>query len=457
MSACSAVENTAFCRGLEEKEVLRKMARSHRRGPVLKTVTSAAVVASIAMGAGAGLAQAAPEQGGTNPNDTAPQQGGTSPEVESPNAPEQGGTTPTPEPEAAPVEPATNYSPGPGTIPAPPQEAPYQPYVEPTTYSDNSGPTYETTYTPVPEQPLSAPKPTAPVRPIAPPQKKIRVGNYITDIPQGMSKKDVTSINEWAAYGEAKIAQNLIAVGVPRDAATRQAASTIIGVALGGAGGAVAGGVLAAPFGLLPGVIAGPLIGAGAGAITSVVAAGAGATLALGPAAGVGALIGVPAGAAVGVGAAALAGAAAGAVVGGTIGGATAYALGAGDPGAHPQEPWKQGDQQGTPKAPEATPLPNPKANQFELHLPAEQAAQAGLPRVDYVVNNRGDVNVAVGTATTGWSAEQANAPYQAMGANGSAEKENAKQYTKQNAPQIKQMLPGVTITWPQEIAPAHR
>ncbi|MFW0797732.1 hypothetical protein AAFP30_28280 [Gordonia sp. CPCC 205515] len=437
------------------------MSHSSRRKPLLTGVTSAALVASIAMGAGAGLAQAAPEQGGTNPNDTAPQQGGTSPDSEAPPVLEQGGTTPTPEP--APVEPAYNYNPGPGTLPSPPQEAPYQPYVEQSTYSGNSGPSYETTYTPIPEAPLTAPKPTAPVRPIAPPPEKIRVGNYITDIPKGMSKRDVTSINEWAAYGEAKIAQNLIAVGVPKDEASRRAAATIIGVALGGTTGAAVGSS-AALLGVVPGAVVGTGVGAIAGGIYNAVTFSAsalagpevyGPIIGLGAAAGAG--IGLVGGAAAGAAAAGAAGAATGAVIGGTIGGVTAYTLGAGDPGAHPVEPWKQGDKPGTPKAPEAKPLPNPKANQFELHLPAEKAAQAGLPRVDYVVNQRGDVNVQVGTAQTGWSAEQANAPYQAMGANGSAQKENAKRYTKQNAPQIKQVLPGVNISWPQEIAPAAR
>ncbi|MGV9709736.1 hypothetical protein ACWDTI_03635 [Gordonia sp. NPDC003424] len=438
------------------------MARSHRRGPVLKTVTSAALVASIAMGAGAGLAQAAPEQGGTNPNDTAPQQLGTSPESDAPQVLQQGGTTPTPEP-AAPVEPV--YTPGPGTLPAPPQEAPYQPYVEPTTH-DNTGPSYQTDYDPVPEKPLTAPKPTAPVRPIAPPPEKIRVGNFITDIPQGMAKRDVTSINEWAAYGEAKIAQNLIAVGVPKDEASRRAASTIIGVALGGTTGAAIGSTAA-----VPGAMAGALVGVPVGAIVGAIYNGVvfaqvnvvpgGGQVAYANLIGLGALagagIGLAAGTAIGAAAAGAAGAATGAVIGGTIGGATAYALGAGDPGARPTEPWKQGDTTtpGVRQAPEAAPVANPQANQFEVHLPAEKAAQAGLPKADYVVNQRGDVNVQVGTAKISWSAEQAAAPYQAMGASGPAQKANAAKYTKQNAPQIKQILPGVTISWPQEIAPA--
>ncbi|MYR07533.1 hypothetical protein GTV32_15030 [Gordonia sp. SID5947] len=416
-------------------------ATTDRRSPLLLSVTSAALVASIATGVGAGLAQAA-EQGGTSPTDTAPQQGGTSPTEP---APEQGGTTPTPE--VAPV-----VEPGPGSIPAPPQEAPYQSYVEPSTYT---APTYESTYNPVPAQPLTAPKPTAPVRPIAPPPEKIRVGNFITDIPKGMSTRDVNSINAWSAYGEAKIAQNLIAVGVPEDQASRQAASTIIGVMAGGTAGAVALGIPAAALGAAGGAIVGVPVGAVAGAVyNSVVFAPAiAATGGLAsPLVGLGALggagIGLAAGGAIGAAGVGAAGAAAGAVIGGTIGGALAYSLGAGDPGANPKEPWKQ-------NAPKPKPLPNPQANQFEFKLPAEKAAKSGLPAVDYTVNVRGDVDLQVGGFTTGWSAAQADAPYKALGAGGPQQKDNARTFTKQNAPQAKQVLPGVQISWPQEVAPA--
>ncbi|MFW0786286.1 hypothetical protein AAFP35_17420 [Gordonia sp. CPCC 206044] len=426
----------------------RDHASAARRGPLLKTVTSAALVASIATGMGAGLAHAAPEQGGTSPSDTAPQQGGTTP-TPSPGTPEQGGTTPTPE--AAPVN-----VPGPGTLPAPPQEAPYQSYVEPSNYT---APTYETNYQPLTQQPLSTPKPTAPVRPIAPPPDKIRVGNYVTDIPQGMSDKNVNSINAWSAYGEAKIAQNLISVGVPADEASRQAASTIIGVMAGGTAGAAALGIPAAAVGAVAGGVIGVPVGAVAGAIYNAVVFGPAVAATGGPVSpivGLGALggagIGLAAGAAIGAVGLGAAGATVGAVLGGAAGGALANALGAGDPGAHPKEPWKKGDK----NAPKAKPLPNPQGNQYELHLPAEKAAKAGLPKADYVVNQRGDVNLQVGGFKANWSAEQANAPYQALGAGGAQQKDNARKVTKQNEPNIKQILPGVQITWPQEIAPGH-
>ncbi|AZG47039.1 hypothetical protein [Gordonia insulae] len=410
-----------------------------RRVPLRMTVTSAALAATIATGLGAGMAQAVPEQGGTSPSDTAPQQGGTTPDAP---APQQGGTTPTPE-----VAPA--YNPGPGSIPAPPQEAPYQPYVEPGTYT---APSYDNAYNPVPNRPLTAPRPTAPVRPIAPPPEKIRVGNFVTEIPKGMSKKDVNSINAWSAYGEAKIAQGLISVGVPEDEASRQAASTIIGVMTGGTAGAVTLGIPAAVLGGVGGAVIGTGVGAVAGAIyNGVIFSPFAATpaypglIGLGAAAGAG--IGLAAGGAIGAIGVGAAGAAVGAAVGGTAGGALAYALGAGDPGAHPDEPWKQGG----PHAPKAKPLPNPGANQFEFTLAADEARKSGLPPVEYVVNNRGDVNVQVGSAKAHWSVEQALAPYGLLGGGAKQGEKSARDYTKQHSKQLESAAPGSEVAWPQE------
>lgn len=382
------------------------------------SLTSAAVAASIAAGFGAGMAQAVPHQGGTSPSDTAPQQGGTTPEQV---APQQGGTTPTPE--VAPV-----VVPGSGTIPAPPQEAPYQPYVEPTVYT---APTYEDSYNPVPERPFTAPKPVAPVRPIAPPPEKIRIGNVITDIPEGMSEKDVNSVNAWSAYGEAKIAQGLISVGVPEDEASRQAASTIIGVMIGGTAGAVALGIPTAAMGAAGGALIGLGVGTVVASVTGIVPAPA-----IG--AGIGAVVG-----GIGVGAA---GAAVGAAIGGTAGGAIAYTLGAGDPGANPDEPWKPGD-------PQATPLPNPDANQFELTLSREDAQKAGLPPVDYVVNSRGDVDASIAGIELNWTAEQAMAPYAVLGA-GAAK--SALDATKQRTEEAEKAIPNLHVAWPQEVAPVN-
>ncbi|WAC57598.1 hypothetical protein OVA31_10365 [Gordonia sp. SL306] len=396
-------------------------------------MTSAALAASIAAGVGAGLAQAAPEQGGTSPSDTAPQQGGTTPDAP---APEQGGTTPTPQ-----VAPA--YTPGPGSIPGPPQEAPYQSYVAP-----DSGTSYEDAYTPLPSQPLRVPRVVKPVRPIAPPPKKIRVGNFVSDIPKGMSQRDVTSVNEWSAYGEAKIAQGLISVGVPEDEASRQAASTIIGVMTGGTAGAVTLGIPAAVMGAAGGAVIGTGVGAVAGAVYNGVIFGPpGAPI--GGVAGAG--IGFAAGAAIGAAGAGAAGAAVGAVLGGTAGGALAYALGAGDPGAHPKDPWKQNE----PKAPNAKPLPGSGGNQFEYRLAAHDARKSRLPAVDYVVNHRGDVTVTVGAWKANWSVEEAVAPYALLGAGAPQGENSARNMTKQHSDQIRSAVPGGEVNWPQEAASA--
>ena len=140
--------------------------------------------------------------------------------------------------------PSYNYNPGPGAIPAPPREAPYRPYADPQAYNQ---PNYDTVYNPARPRAYTLPRPVAPVRPIAPPPKTLRVGNFLVEEDQlkrdapWLTDRQRVSINEWSAYGEAKIAQGLISVGVPEDEASRQAASTIIGVALGGTAAAAVG------------------------------------------------------------------------------------------------------------------------------------------------------------------------------------------------------------------------
>ncbi|MFV3114817.1 hypothetical protein [Gordonia amicalis] len=386
----------------------------HRRrrrpsGPVL-SVTSAVVAVSIT--AGAGAAFAVPEQGGTDPSDSAPGQGGTSPSDVAPGAPAPGDTV---------VQPVV--VPGPGSVPGPPVEAPYR------SYDDASSWSYERPYSPVITNPV-VPRVAPPVRPIAPPPDKIRVGNFVTDIPEGLSDRDVNSINAWSAYGEAKIAQGLISVGVPEDEASRRAAATIIGVMAGGTAGAVALGI--------PSAVVGAVGGAGVGAIAGAIITGvptAGANAPYG--AGVGALIGAGVG---GVGGAA-AGAAVGFALGGTAGGLLAYSLGAGDPGATPEEPWRQNGPRHT--APEGG-----GANQFEFHLAAEDARRSGLPAVDYVVNNRGDVNVKVGSSVHKWSGAQARLPYAVFGPR---VEESARDWTRAQSDNLKKTIPGSEVLWPAE------
>lgn len=405
-----------------------------------RMIAAAVVAGTLATGFAAGPALAEPEQGGTG--QSTPEQGGT---TSTPQAPEQGGTsTPAPTPRVT--------EPGPGFIPSPPQEAPYQPYVAPQTYSE---PTYERPYTPTPPQAFTAPKPTRPVAPIAPPPEMMRVGNYVVPVKDvkkqvpGITQAQINSINEWSAYGEAKIAQGLISVGVPEDEASRQAAATIIGVMGGGTAGALVLGVPAAVVGGLGGAAIGAGIGFGVGSFPApgpqtpgAVAIGAG----IGAAAGAAAL-GIPA-------------AVVGGVAGGTVGGLLAHALGAGDPGANPAQPRLPGQPAPQPRtAPQSAPT---GPNQFEVRLAAPDAARAGLPAVDYQVNVRGDVSASVDvagqTVRAGWSGEQAQAPYDALGAGGAKAQETVRQWTEQATDQLSKAVPGLHVAWPgQQKTPAHR
>ena len=408
-----------------------------------RMIAAAVVAGTLATGFAAGPAFAEPEQGGTG--QSTPEQGGT---TSTPQTPEQGGTS-TPAPTPPVIEP------GPGFIPSPPQEAPYQPYVAPQTYSE---PTYERPYTPTPPQAFTAPKPTRPVAPIAPPPEMMRVGNYVVPVKDvkkhvpGITQAQINSINEWSAYGEAKIAQGLISGGGPEDEASRQAAATIIGVMGGGTAGALALGVPAA----VTGAVGGGLIGAGVGAAI-------GSTLVVpfpGANTGPGALIGAGAGAAIGAAALGIPAAVVGGVAGGTVGGLLAHALGAGDPGANPAQPRLPGQPAPQPRtAPQQAPT---GPNQFEVRLAAPDAARAGLPAVDYQVNVRGDVSASVDvagqTVRAGWSGEQARAPYNALGAGGAKAQETVRQWTEQATDQLSKAVPGLHVAWPgQQKTPAHR
>ena len=360
--------------------------------------------------------------------------------------------------------PSYNYNPGPGVVPAPPREAPYQPYVAPT----YNAPTYDTPYTPAPPRAFTLPRQTAPVRPIAPPPEMMRVGNFVMPVEDvkkkvpGVNQAHIDSINEWSAYGEAKIAQGLISVGVPEDEASRQAAATIIGVALGGTAGAAALGIPAAVTGGVGGALIGTAGGAGIGVAVPAPFPGAN----VGP----GAAIGAAAGGALGAAALGIPAAIIGGVAGGTAGGLLAHALGAGDPGANPRQPRLPGQPDPNrrtpqPPRPQPAPLPNPGANQFELHLPADQAAKAGLPAVHYQVNVGGDVNAetTIGgqTYTANWTAEQAEAPYKALGGAADQAKKAVTDATRQATDQLRAAVPGIEVTWPQlstpGAAPEHR
>lgn len=348
---------------------------------------------------------------------------------------------------------------GPGAIPDPPKEAPYRDiptydaptYVEP---SYNQGPSYNDTPTynapivntrPAPTPQRQAPvnpqvRPGGPVRPILPPKGYLRIGKFITKDTGPLTRAQVNSINRYAAYGEAKIAQGLIAAGISPREADRQAASTIIGVVIGGGVGAATLGI---PLAIVGG-LGGAAIGAGIGAFVPPQPLNI----------GTGALIGAGSGAAL----LGLGGAAAGAGIGGTIGGVIGYILGAGDPKANPTLP---GQDPAAPPAPlrKAAPLPNPGAAQYTAVLPKAQARAAGLPAVDYTVSTRGDVDA---TATIGGrdyhvgiTKEQADAPFKALGGLEKPAREFVDRTTRDLSAATQRAIPGLKIAYPQTI-PAH-
>ncbi|WP_244278278.1 hypothetical protein [Gordonia westfalica] len=85
---------------------------------------------------------------------------------------------------------------------------------------------------------------------------------------------------------------------------------------------------------------------------------------------------------------------------------------------------------------------------QFEFHLSSEDARRSGLPAVDYVVNNRGDVNVKVNSSTVKWSVEQARSPYVVLGPQ--AEK-SVRDWTRAQSDNLKKAIPGSEVLWPAE------
>lgn len=428
--------------------------------PYTKQVARAAVLAGVATALVANPAvthateilhpAADPTPG--NPTPGGPGGGDVTPGNPTPGTPEP---APPPAPESTPeYTPQPNYD-GPTSIPGPPstQSVPYVP------------PTYNTPYTPL--LPIvQGPRPYVPPQPmVKPPPGTVRIGNLIiprSQIP--LADADIRSVNRWAAYTEAQIATGLIAAGVPRDEATRRAASTMIGVAIGGAAGAVIAGVpatLLAEIFLLPvGVVAGGVIGG----IAAVPAAAAllpfigpvspGVAIPVGIGVGAVAGAGVATVAAVGIGALAAAG---GAVVGGTLGGLLAYWLGAGDPGATPGTVRDPGSPESDPDY--TLPQPNPGANQYQLVIGNSDSRLPGGPGARYVVKSNGAVEGSVTvngmTVPFGWSAEQADAPFRALGFLSQTGRDSAQQWayaTGQDA--VKRFGDILRISYPQSVKP---
>ena len=128
--------------------------------------------------------------------------------------------------------------------------------------------------------------------------------------------------------------------------------------------------------------------------------------------------------------------------------------MGAGDPNANPGAPWAPEP------APAPAPLPNPEGNQYQLVLDAPAAADAGLPAVDYTVDTGGDVSFSANIAgippiNGGWTAEQAQAPLQALGPLEQPAKDAIAGATKQIGDGLTQIVDGLHISYPQTVSPA--
>lgn len=340
-----------------------------------------------------------------------------------------------------PGAPQPNYD-GPTSVPPPPASvAPIINYVPPS---------YIGPYTPFLPI-LQAPRRVAPVPEVKPPPNTIRIGNKIMPIPPGMADSDVRSINRWAAYQEARIATTLVSLGVPREEASRRAASTVLGAAIGGASLGLPSAALGAGLGVVPGMVTGGILAGTFGVFPLTIIL----TPFLGP---VAPTVATPLAIAGGVVAGGAAGAAGGALVLGVpmgllgmgIGGVLGFFLGAGDPGADPGTVRNPGDPE-TEKGFELPP-PNPKADQYRL------TTTVGGVGVKYVVKADGDVE---GKLTVGgvnlpykWSAEVADGPYRALGFLSETGREAVKAWVYSTGLDAVNKIPGLQISYPQSVKP---
>ncbi|WP_299569542.1 hypothetical protein [uncultured Williamsia sp.] len=397
------------------------------------TRTTAGVVLAAALAsAAAGQAIAAPAPGTAPPsNEMAP---GTAPESAPGTAPGTAPATPTPQP---PPPPARN-----SIIPAPTYDAPV-------IYEDSPGytpPVYSGTYNPIPPQ-ITAPRRVAPVNPILPRPGTIKLGNFRAPQPGWLSDADARNLNGQAATIEARVATYYESIGFPKDQAARTAASTTLGILVGGATGAaigaVPGAIIGLPVGAGVGAITGLITGATLGAVGGTVVApgpgsAAGAAALAGPGAGIGALVGLGVGPVVG----GLGGAALGGLIGGGIGGAIGYAVGAGDPGGNPNAPIGGATNEDPRKSKPAP--PNPDANQYELHGRG----------IDYVVAKNGDVSgsVKLGAANIPISIDHdaADAPYKAAGVFAQTARDSVTAAVVNFGKEAQKAFPGLKIDYPQ-------
>ena len=296
------------------------MGKHRKQARIVRAAGTTAVTAAVIVTACGGIAHAEPSQGGVT---TAPS---TQSGVTTPAPTTQGGVTTAPAPEPEPVQtwvpvpveyqqpakPLDNWDYNSNEYVAPTYDE--GSYVEPIDYSQLHLPTQIEGFT----------------APIQAPEDKVRLGRYLANRPNWMSKDTADRTNGQTAVIEAQVTDFWRSTGLETEEAERLAAAQVAGGAAGAVGGALAAGVPVAAVGAVTGGLVGGTIGGTSAVVLAapvltplgVIPAGVVGTAAgTGIGAGIGALAGVPA-------------AAGGAIVGGAIGVAAATAYGAGEVGA---------------------------------------------------------------------------------------------------------------------------
>ncbi|SIS23295.1 hypothetical protein [Williamsia sterculiae] len=409
---------------------------------------TAGVLATLIAGATA-PALADPGQGGITPDAPAAPpstgQGGVTPDSPSTPPTGQGGVTPdapAPAPAPAPTpEPTPEPAPqtGPSFVPAPTYIAPPVEQGSP----EDTQPTYQGAYNPLPQTPLHLPTPVAPKRPVIPkplphPGKIVLSRNVW--LPQGpVSDADARNLDGQFADAEARVDTFYRSIGFTDDQADRSATATVLG---GVAGATLTGFTVFVPAEIILGG-GGALLGCGIGALAALPI----------PPQGISSAVGCGIGAAAGGGAGTLAAtglAAAAAAAGGAVGAGLGYAFGAGDPGGDPNAPLG-GPTTENPQLSKPAP-PHPEANQYELHV--NNTPVPGNPKVDYTVNKSGDVNghVDVGPihAPISVSHEQSQNAFAAAGPLSRTVSDTVTQAAVNLSKQAEQAIPGLKVAFPQ-------
>lgn len=285
--------------------------------PAVGAVPLALVVGCSSTTNQAGHSSTSESSTSTAPTDQAPAPyvpGTSVPPSSNPQQKPSVGPTTTSQPGVTPTWPDSLYTPGtvqPGvvqpSVPQPGVVAPLPNYVVPPDFR----PVPEAEYTePAPAvnlMSLHAPEQVTPVKPIAPPPRTLRLGNFSSPVPDFVPENLLDQVNVTAATGEANISTDLNSVGINPSRSDKIAAGALAGA---GAGALIAGVPAAAVGGVVGGVIGGVV----------------GTTLAAGTVVAV--PVGTVAGAAIGAAAGAAVAGIPVAVVGGAVGGLVGAAIG---------------------------------------------------------------------------------------------------------------------------------